>query len=234
MTREEREGLLSKHRFMVQSKTISNETFADISNLPLNERADKVTIIATSSCYSVLSNLCFSASWTQYQRVWESNDKDDKKNHKLKVEFVVVENASSGSKSSRGHSIPSVSENVESVRSRLAQVDTATALSRADDDMPGSPEAMFAELQSLRKKYDAVVEYTVHLTAERDYHFTQLEDLRREYAREKARKKTGGETTPKRDGGKGADKVVQQGFSFIVVVLVAVISFLVARYMQTS
>jgi hypothetical protein len=31
-----------------------------------------------------------------------------------------------------------------------------------------NPESIFGELQNLRKKYDAVVEYTVNLTAERD------------------------------------------------------------------
>ena len=113
-------------------------------------------------------------------------------------------------------------------------VANSTALSNAGSDLPGSPEAMFAELQSLRKKYDAVVEYTVHLTAERDYHFTQLEDLRREFSREKAHKKTPNESTLKRGGVKEEKPVVQQGFSFVVVALVAIISFLVARYIHIS
>merc|ERR1711865_134041 len=34
--------------------------------------------------------------------------------------------------------------------------------------MPGTPEAMFAEIVALRKKYDDLVAFTVNLTAERD------------------------------------------------------------------
>jgi len=34
--------------------------------------------------------------------------------------------------------------------------------------MPGTPEAMFAEIVTLRKKYDDLVAFTVNLTAERD------------------------------------------------------------------
>lgn len=160
-------------------------------------------------------------------------NKDDKKNRKLKVEFNIPDpSAAQGAR--HAPATPSMSENVEAVRSRLAQVDT-NGSSRATDEMPGSPEAIFAELQSLRKKYDAVVEYTVHLTAERDYHFTQLEDLRREFSREKARKKAGGDAAnSKSKESKSSEKVVQQGFSFIVVILVAIISFLVARYMHAA
>ena len=43
--------------------------------------------------------------------------------------------------------------------------------------------------QNLRKKYDAVVEYTVHLTAERDAIIAQLEASQREVVKEKSRKK---------------------------------------------
>jgi hypothetical protein len=116
-------------------------------------------------------------------------------------------------------------------------VDTAgssrAAATGGAEEVPGSPESIFTELQSLRKKYDAVVEYTVHLTAERDYHFSQLEELKREIAREKAKKKS--MNTDGSSSGKGHDQqvTVQQGFSFFVVILVAVLSFFVARYTKT-
>ena len=50
--------------------------------------------------------------------------------------------------------------------------------------MVASPESLFAELQNLRKKYDAVVEYTVHLTAERDTIVQRLEETEKELTRE--------------------------------------------------
>lgn len=41
-----------------------------------------------------------------------------------------------------------------------------------------------AEYEQLKKKYDAVVEYTVHLTAERDAIVAQLEEAQRDLSRE--------------------------------------------------
>jgi hypothetical protein len=132
----------------------------------------------------------------------------------------------------------------------MSKVSTQAASSpRQEAEVPGSPEAIFAELQSLRKKYDAVVEYTVHLTAERDYHFTQLEELRREYSKEKSRKKTsdtvvngsttGSSSSSSNSGAKKSDKLTekkteQQGFSLLVVILVGLLSFLLARFMNSG
>lgn len=48
------------------------------------------------------------------------------------------------------------------------------------NNLSSSSETLFSDLQALRKKYDAVVEYTVHLTAERDTILNQLEDLKSE------------------------------------------------------
>ncbi len=212
MGSEEKDVLLSKHRFLVQTKTISDETFSRISAVPINERGD------------------------EYQEIWESAGKDELKNHKLRVEFNI---------SDRSPEIPSsipMTPN-DSSKSRSINVDTSTTARTVHSaegerdrvgEVPGSPESIYAELQSLRKKYDAVVEYTVHLTAERDYHFTQLEELKREIAKEKSKKKLlPSATTPTNVEGKkekGDKVVVQQGFSFLVVLIVAIISFLLARY----
>ena len=50
-------------------------------------------------------------------------------------------------------------------------MDPAVARSTTDSMpvSPGSPEAIFAELSALRKKYDDLVAYTVNLTGDRDY-----------------------------------------------------------------
>ena len=80
------------------------------------------------------------------------------------------------------------------------------------------------------------MEYTVHLTAERDYHFTQLEELKKEINKEKLKKKS---SYPSGNQNNGSDGQVQQqqlqtvkkeGFPFIVVLIVAFLSFLLARY----
>lgn len=96
----------------------------------------------------------------------------------------------------------------------------------------------------MRKKYDAVVEYTVHLTAERDYHFTQLEELKKQVQNEKMKKSKQNVSTNGQNMGSDSmtrmqgehsgkrEVIVQQGFSFIVVIIVAVISFLIAKYLS--
>lgn len=74
-----------------------------------------------------------------------------------------------------------------------------------------NPDSIFSELQALRKKYDAVVEYTVHLTAERDAIVSQLESSQRELNREKTKKKTDGSAVmsgkDKSSDKKGTEKV---------------------------
>jgi hypothetical protein len=157
----------------------------------------------------------------QYQRVWEQADKDELKNHKLHVQYTV-------------HTPSDPSAPSTPNQTARPSVDTAGSSrpAGAHDEVPGSPESIFTELQSLRRKYDAVVEYTVHLTAERDYHFSQLEELKKEVAKEKAKKKMMNSDGSSSSGKGGPDQkvTVQQGFSFFVVILVAVLSFFVARY----
>lgn len=160
--------------------------------------------------------------------MWEQADKDELKNHKLYVQFTVP--------TPTEHSAPRTPN-----QAARPSVDTA-GTSRptggnagTHEEVPGSPESIFTELQSLRKKYDAVVEYTVHLTAERDYHFSQLEQLKREIAKEKEKKKMmnpDGSSSSGKGGNDQQGKVqqAQRGFSFFVVILVAVLSFFVARY----
>ncbi len=152
---------------------------------------------------------------------------------KLRVEFSVPELQQNKSESAAQGSAPiaSVSDAMENVRKRIPK-DVPGSNSTITENAPSS--AIFSELQNLRKKYDAVVEYTVHLTAERDFHFSQLEELKRELTREKAKKKESLSTK----GGKLNEKVtdkksVQQGFSLFVLIFFALVAFFVGRYMQT-
>jgi hypothetical protein len=122
-----------------------------------------------------------------------------------------------GSNSSATRRAPtSISENVETVRSRLsaggAEASNSSSTPNRDDPVGATnPDAIFGELQGLRKKYDAVVEYTVHLTAERDAIVSQLESSQRELTKEKSRKK--GDAVAAAGSGKndkGADKKVDK------------------------
>jgi len=136
------------------------------------------------------------------------------------VEFTYPDASTTGPFSDPGASAAgarraptSVSENVENVRSRLSaggEGNSSTPSRTADEGIAlgaTNPDAIFGELQGLRKKYDAVVEYTVHLTAERDAIVSQLEASQRELTKEKSRKK--GDTAAAAGSGKN-DKTVDK------------------------
>jgi len=164
-------------------------------------------------------------SHTQYAKIWADGPKDDRKNLKLKVDFVYpADLAQYVNSSSGGMSEPvrSVSENVDLVRNRLARSTNADGTigspgARGDEAMMASPESLFAELQNLRKKYDAVVEYTVHLTAERDTIVQRLEETEKELTREQTRRRAAQNELPKgaRKTDKNADKKVAQRVRYL-------------------
>lgn len=205
---------LEKHRFLVQSKSIDDSTFDKISALSHNNRTD------------------------EYNRIWDSG-KDDRKNQKLKVEFIIPE-SSGTTKDERDSSAPlSVSEQMEVVRKRLPKSESSgtTSILPIPENIASNPDLLFAELQNLRKKYDAVVEYTVHLTAERDFHFTQLEEMRRDLNKEKSRGKSSPNSsasvatrTSKSNNNNGEKVTSTAGFSFFVLIFVGLIAFLLGRY----
>lgn len=96
--------------------------------------------------------------------------KDDKKNIKLKVDFLLDERKFSSHETIDGS---------DALRSKLSK----------GDAVDSNNESVISELLALRKKYDAVVEYTVHLTAERDTVVSQLDECQKELNREKQKKK---------------------------------------------
>lgn len=192
------EEKLDKHRFLVQSRVIDDSDYNRIISLPTSQRSDEVRPLS----YDILS-MCRSHTFIlfvfQFSKLWDG-PKDDRKSVKLKVEFTYPDTSAGpfsdpSSASSTRRAPASVSENVENVRSRLSaggEGSAATPGRNADEGIAlgaTNPDAIFGELQGLRKKYDAVVEYTVHLTAERDSIVSQLESSQRELTKEKNRKK---------------------------------------------
>lgn len=89
----------------------------------------------------------------------------------------------------------SVSENVETIRNRISK-HRATE-QPVEDSEPLNP---LDDLQNLKKKYEDVVEYTVHLTAQRDANISRLREIESELGKESKRKKNG--SSP-RNGNKG-------------------------------
>lgn len=130
-----------------------------------------------------------------------------------------------------------ISSNVDHIRKKIMGDDAmGVAASEHDMGVAGTPEALLAELQSLRKKYDAIVEYTVHLTAERDYHFSQSEEKRNaeEKLREKSKKKTDSSAPKSKSGDKLLDKKSNSanGISPMIVIIVAFLFFFIGRWIK--
>ncbi len=135
---------------------------------------------------------------------------------KLKVNFTYDETSKEAGSHSGGSGEGS-SANAEALRSKLLRdPSNSTALTNeggepGEDDAvhePGSKEALAAELTGLRKRYDAVVVYTVHLTAERDAIIAQLETAQKDLVKEKAKAKKGADSSQKDRN--GLDKVPQK------------------------
>lgn len=219
---------LDKHRFLVQSRALTDDEFIHIKNSNPTQRTEEFT------------------------KIWEISQKDEKKNIKLKVEFQYpsADKLSSGSMSQQ-QVIPEVlpvetkggstniSENVENVRSKYAKISSSIP-DNNPGNIGGGADSVRNEFEGLRKKYDAVVDYTVHLTAERDTIIAQLEECQRELSRELAMKKRGGgvssEGIATGSSVKHADKldkdkrITHQGFSVMVLIVVAFLSFILGKY----
>lgn len=176
--------------------------------------------VVEDDVYDRLMAMDPSARADELTKIWEG-PKDDRKNIKLKVEFRYPEVTGAGASSSAGRS--PTQPNKPDLRAGLVRNGSP------DDSQANTPEVMLSELQNMRKKYDAVVEYTVHLTAERDGIVAQLENLQRELNKEKAKKK--GEAGLKSaQSDKLERKAVDKGFSFFIVLLAALLSFFLGKY----
>ena len=109
-----------------------------------------------------------------------------------------------------------------------------TVLTRPPYHLPSSDP-----LYHLLPSYDpyATVEYTVSLTQDKDDIVSQLEqtqrDLRRERATVESAGKGNGKGTATKNGGKGGGvdkKIVEKGFSFLVLLFVAVLAFVAGKF----
>ena len=169
--------------------------------------------------------------------LWDGNGKDDRRNHKLRVEFSYPSLESddiSTSSNQTGQKLNEsfqVAENIEGIRKRAPKSTEANNKDR--DTSLTNPEGMYSELQTLRKKYDSVVEYTVQLTAERDYQAAQLEELQKVVSRETARKRVPDTTRASGGNDRITDrKAAPSGFSLFTLIICALIFFFLGRYMK--
>lgn len=140
----------------------------------------------------------------EFTRIWSIED-NEKKNMRLKVSFVYPSkksmNITSSSSTSEtllspsstsshqtnktpNHSLlkPPALENEQIVQNRLNMIKSSVADGKRktnDSNLQCDNTQLLNELLNLQKKYDSVVEYTVHLTAERDTIVAQLDEVKK-------------------------------------------------------
>ena len=227
---------LEKHRFLVQSKAISEEEYALIQGLTPVQRSN------------------------EYTKIWNTGAKDDRSNIKLKVDFAypdassnkgnvynskdVSSGASSGAKKPGGNS--DLGQNdapAESSFSRGENAGMYDDVGKFNDESRGVRGAaplekegvgeVYIELQNLRKKFDAVVEYTVHLTADRDNIVAQLTETKRELSGLRSSgEAAGGKATRTYDADRKTTETRKstKGFSLFFVILIALIAYIFGRF----
>ena len=177
-----------KHRFMVLNKSITTAEYDQIVDLPPSQKAEK------------------------FAQIWSTTDLAEGKAERAKqelmklmlsVEFVYpagrVGGPGAGARSTSGlHAAPevSISENVDILRNRLANESILLSdVGLGPGGMHGmmTKEMILDDLDKLKQKLDAMINYTVKLTAERDSLMLALEAAQKERGRERKAKTEGGE-----------------------------------------
>ena len=199
---------LDKHRFLVQSRTISNEEYEKISTASEQQRLN------------------------EFVSLWDSTLNEPYK-LKLKVEFVYPESSTSSNSNTQRQQAQIISKNAQIIEERLLKKKSAMIDGKADD-LPTSEATTTAELVSLRRKFDSVVEYTVQLTAERDILVTQLEEKKRELARKKgAENSSSKEKNEKKVEKNGNKKKNGPTISLLHMFVVAITMWFIGRFMRS-
>lgn len=182
----------SKDKFLVQSCVV-NDDFA--KNYLAKKRLEDKSSSSSSSSTKGARELgeSLTAMWNSLS----SSEDTQIYNKKLQVRHLV-------------------SESARSARASTTQLSDKTSLENM------TPEQMFMEISSLRRKYDELVTFSVNLTAERDILNNTLEQTKRDLNREISNRgksvSSGGTMDDVKKGG---------GVSFIFTLFLALVFFLI-------
>jgi len=136
----------------------------------------------------------------------------------------------------------SISARVDTIRDKLAakarwatqEGAAGTSSGTGEDGGPVNDRAVFQELQALRKRFDAILEYTCHLTQERDVMASQIKELKRQ----QVRRATNTDEPGGGEGGEGelplTDKGPTSGFSLFFLVLISLVAFFLGRFLRSA
>jgi len=183
---------LEKHRFMIQSKVISDDDYDNMERMTTAQKSD------------------------EYQKIWNSEPKDDRFNIKFKAVF----------------NYPDINDMKSSINTNNFD-DNNTDIKTTKDkrNLKNVPsENVLEEIVNLRTKLDEVVVYSVYLTAERDTIVSQLEDAKRELSNYKTDKQGKGVGVASK---RGENEKKSSGLEQLVILfIVAVISYLAGLYIR--
>jgi hypothetical protein len=127
----------------------------------------------------------------------------------------------------------SISENIEAIKAKLSQYEEEII------PLANRPEIV-NNFENLQRKYEALLDLVMKYTAERDEHLAQYETLRREYAslvaiKDSENRFTSEHLEPLRRPKKiPSEADVQTGFSFLSLVIVAAVTFIITRYIEAK
>mmetsp|Transcript_29438 Transcript_29438/g.61921 ORF Transcript_29438/g.61921 Transcript_29438/m.61921 type:complete len:349 (-) Transcript_29438:334-1380(-) len=197
----------SKDKFLVQSCVVSDEFASQFKNEPLGEGGQfKKELVEALTA------------------MWNSTSSDPKTpvyNKKLQVRHVVDTSASSAASAAGGGNASAAGAG------RLPGTFAEGADSQNKIEAM-SPQQLYEEVKSLRRKYEELVAFSVNLTAERDILNNTLEQTKRDLHREVATRKSL-EKQGFQGGSRGAEKANKGGGGAMsTMVLAVIIVFFVA------
>ena len=202
----------SKDKFLVQSCAVSDEFSSQFRNEPGGEMGQIKKELAEA----------LTGMWNSIA----SGNNAPVFNKKLHVRHVV--DAASGSGGVVGGDSSSGPVSWGGAAGLPASFQEGYDKRHIDDKM--SPEQLYEEVASLRRKYDELVAFSVNLTAERDILNNTLEQTKRDLHREMTTR-TALEKQGLKVGSRSLDKTSNKssgGISFTTLLLAAVIAFLTA------
>lgn len=168
---------VNQDRFLVLSIAIDESSYEHISAMSADQKADEVGITSSKPAAGQLArqqnpNPIASRLGVmriqQLSKLWESTKKEDKdprakdakRGKKIAVEYEYPEDLQAVA--GRLMEAPHPAEGADA-RDRTTNIDTSSRT--LGNETPGTPEAIFAELQATRKKYDAVSSIEKRLAA---------------------------------------------------------------------
>ena len=171
--------LASKHRFMVQNKEISESEYSQLETFSSGQKAEK------------------------YSQIWATMDADEKSKQEkmkkllnVKFEYPAMLPTEGARRRDPSLPIPSVSETYENLRNKLAHESSeknaaaASSSQESADFKPMTKDEILEDLVNLKMKFNAMLEFSVRLTSERDTLVLRLDETQRLMARMARTKKS--------------------------------------------